>query len=80
MHSKALRVLGGQGSRRSVVAKALEIGGFTEAHRAIPSPATGKHYQSRLEYELNHALTLAKQSGSIENPRHDYWQLPSDSG
>ncbi len=68
--------MGGAGTRQQVVAKALEIGNFTERQRAIPSPAVDKYYRTKLEYELNHALTLAKDAGLIELPRRDWWTLP----
>ncbi len=73
----ALSDLGGRGERPQIVERAHELGTFSDAERATPSPPSKQNYPSYLAYSLSWSLTNLKKSGLVENPRRNFWTLAS---
>ncbi len=73
----ALRAMGGEGTRGAVIARALQLGGFSVRELAAPSPAA--KYPHMIAHDLSWALTDLKRDGLVENPRWSTWRLTSSA-
>ena len=72
----ALVELGGEGVRAEVLARAGELGGFTERELAAPPPAKANPQHTGLVgYELSWALSTLKRDGRLETPTRGVWRL-----
>jgi restriction system protein len=69
---RAIQLLGGSGTRSEIRAKAIEIGGYSEAEQAEMMP-NGR--TSRLEYYVSWNLTRFKRIGLLENSERGVWSL-----
>jgi hypothetical protein len=69
----ALEELGGKGMRRAIIARAVELGRFSEGQMQVP--ATHGRYPSHVEYRLSWALTNLKRDGLVVNPGPSVWAL-----
>jgi 5-methylcytosine-specific restriction enzyme A len=69
----ALEALGGEASRRDVIAWAIENGGFDPA-RLAPTDAG----RSLAEQDVTWALSRAVQVGAVERPERAYYRLAPD--
>lgn len=73
---RALEALGGEGTRRDVIARAIQEGSFSERERSAPAPAnTQERHESYVHYRLSWALANLKREGIISNPRWSVWRL-----
>jgi hypothetical protein len=73
---KALQALGGEARRQAIREWALAHGGFSPLEFAAPPPeAVAGKYSSRVDYELQWALTNLKHDGLVENPKWGTWRL-----
>jgi restriction system protein len=69
---RALQELGGSGSRQEVIAKATELGGYTEEQQAelMPNGRTPK-----IAYHVSWNLTRLKRIGLADNSQRGVWSL-----
>jgi hypothetical protein len=67
---------GDTASRHHVMAKATELGRFSDAQLAVPPPPRNRGgFKSWIAYELSFALSDLKDAGWITNPRRGMWTL-----
>src|SRR5215216_1217392 len=68
----ALQQLGGSGSRQEVIAKATELGGYSEEQQAelMPNGRTPK-----IAYHVSWNLTRLKRIGLADNSQRGVWSL-----
>ncbi len=68
---QALRGLGGQAERKTIIETAVRLGGFTEKQRAEPSRATraNANHPFELHHRLSWAMSHARIAGEIESVR-----------
>jgi hypothetical protein len=72
----AVRAVGGEGSRRDILDRALRNGGFSADELAIPAPDRGDGRQrSLVEYRLSWELSNLKRDGLLDNPQRGVWRL-----
>jgi Mrr N-terminal domain len=72
----ALDALDGEVKRASLLARALELGGFTPRELdAEPPPAAASQYGRLVDHNVSWALTNLKRDGLVENPRWGVWRL-----
>jgi hypothetical protein len=72
----AVKALGGEAMRRSILERAILEGGFTDRELAArpPERAREKH-ETFVHYRLSWALTNLKGEGLLENPKWSLWRL-----
>lgn len=73
---EALEQMGGQGSRREILARAERIAAFSREELALQPPEKARDkYRRLVDYQLSWTLTNLKREGLVENPRWSHWQL-----
>ncbi len=74
---RAVEELGGEGSRRDILARAEQLAAFSAQELSRPAPELARHKYVRLvDHQLSWALTDLKRRGRLENPRWSHWQVP----
>ncbi len=72
----ALRALGGEAARETILAMALTEGGFSARELAAPPPpARAVKFARMVDYQLSWTLTNLKRDGLVENPARGVWRL-----
>jgi hypothetical protein len=74
---EALRQLGGQADRKTIIETAIGLGRFTEVQLTEPSRATrtNANHPSELHHRLSWAMSHARIAGEIESVRLGVWRL-----
>ena len=69
--------VGGEGTRRDILARAEYLAEFTPEELALTPPKTARREYARLvDQKVSWALTDLKRQGALENPRWSHWQIP----
>jgi restriction endonuclease Mrr len=75
----ALRSVGGEGDRKSILTRATEVGNFTAPELLAPPPAGTSGHPRLVDHDLSWALSNLKRDGLVENPRWSIWRLTSNA-
>jgi hypothetical protein len=73
---RSLESLGGEAYRDDIIARALELGGFTREQLAVPPPPSKVGiYPTYVAYRLSWALTELRRDGVVDVVAPTRWTL-----